>query len=211
MQAYEGLPHRLFEVFPGALQRGYGYGRKYSCRRQPAQPKTRGDKLPGDRRKHCCWRKFTCQELQGSMFGSPSYLSRSVLSKVPTWVLPGRLTLAGYRYKDATSVVAGTRAKNRERGLTEVEGHEELMAAQGPSHRHARDGLKFHQDVCPPRSSPDAPLILLALSIRIETAAVPRPGSIASAMDNASPLAICTPPRVSHPPINPASSCTWLA
>lgn len=75
-------------------------------------------------------------------------------------------------------MIAGTRAKNLGRGLTEVEGNEELMADQGPSHRHARDGLGFRKDVCPLRSSPDAPLILLALSIRIETAAVPRPGSI---------------------------------
>lgn len=39
--------------------------------------------------------------------------------------------------------------ESRERGLTEVEGNEELMADQGPIHRHARDGLEFHQDVCP--------------------------------------------------------------
>lgn len=91
MQAYEGLPHRLFEVFPGALQRGYGHGGKNSCRCQPARPKTQGDKLPGDMWKHFGWLKPAYQELQRSMSGFPSSLSRSVLSKVPSWVLLGRL------------------------------------------------------------------------------------------------------------------------
>lgn len=90
----------------------------------------------------------------------------------------GVFTLAGCCNRDSKGMIAGTRAKNLGRGLTEVEGNEDLMAAQGHSHRYARDGLWFRKGVCPTRSSPDAPLILLALSIRIETAVVPRPGSM---------------------------------
>ncbi|KAL2291966.1 hypothetical protein FJTKL_10662 [Diaporthe vaccinii] len=63
------------------------------------------------------------------------------------------------------------------RDMAEVERNKELMV-EGPSHRRARYGSRVSQGRLSPERSPDAPLILLASSMRIETAAVPRPGSM---------------------------------
>lgn len=61
--------------------------------------------------------------------------------------------------------------------MTEVEA--KFVVGLGPSHRHARSGQGFARtSIRSPRNSPDAPLTLLASSMRIETAAVPRPGSM---------------------------------